>query len=388
MLGKVLRDAGLPGAPRVSPFGPVVQVAASQPAHQVRAPQPSEEATGAARWMIHAGSFRRGGGAFRPVGPAADRGFGRQQHEPVDAKRRRPERLARRQVFGDLSAGRIAQAGQREMGGIFAALGIEPDPLHQPFKLGLQLVELARRRNAGNDRARAAAAERGEPLELHLEGPPRDTGQHGHYLAGEAGVDVADEAQGQVIVGRIGPARAGQAAPQGRQRQSDISGNFERRVNPGQEHAAVTRVAPVTPRGSRRRHERIRSFPASRQGPRRPFARAISSSTFGRMPATMTSTPAAEGWMPSGWVGWGAGATPSRKNGEKGAWEGSGAGRVTAGSMPRSASLAPSSRITASVPSGTDQSRRWAPPEAVSPARPALVTEAAMPLAASARASF
>ena len=56
--------------------------------------------------------------------------------------------------------------------------------------------------------------------------------------------------------------------------------------------------------------------------------------------------------------------------------------------MPRRASLAPSSTITASVPSGTDQSRRPRPPEAVSPDTPALAISAAMPLALSARASL
>src|SRR4051794_12299735 len=42
------------------------------------------------------------------------------------------------------------------------------------------------------------------------------------------------------------------------------------------------------------------------------------------------------------------------------------------GSMPRSASLAPSSTMTASVPSGTDQSSRSSPPDVVSPDTPAL----------------
>src|SRR5256886_8882783 len=50
-------------------------------------------------------------------------------------------------------------------------------------------------------------------------------------------------------------------------------------------------------------------------------------------------------------------------------------------------SLAPSSTMTASVPSGTDQSRRASPPEAVSPDTPALMTSTARPLALSARSS-
>src|SRR5664279_1463421 len=54
--------------------------------------------------------------------------------------------------------------------------------------------------------------------------------------------------------------------------------------------------------------------------------------------------------------------------------------RVTAGSMPRRASLAPSSRMTASVPSGTDQSSRSRPPELVSPDTPALIMSTSIPL--------
>src|SRR5215471_7668237 len=56
------------------------------------------------------------------------------------------------------------------------------------------------------------------------------------------------------------------------------------------------------------------------------------------------------------------------------------AARVTAGSIPRSASLAPSSTMTASVPSGTDQSSRSRPPEEVSPDTPALVISTSNPL--------
>src|SRR5665647_1338994 len=56
------------------------------------------------------------------------------------------------------------------------------------------------------------------------------------------------------------------------------------------------------------------------------------------------------------------------------------AARVTAGSMPRRASLAPSSTMTASVPSGTDQSSRSRPPELVSPETPALIISTAIPL--------
>src|SRR3954453_19902216 len=57
------------------------------------------------------------------------------------------------------------------------------------------------------------------------------------------------------------------------------------------------------------------------------------------------------------------------------------AARVIAGSMPRKASLAPSSTSTARVPSGTDHSSRSRPPELVSPDTPALMMSTAIPLA-------
>src|ERR1700716_2814468 len=66
----------------------------------------------------------------------------------------------------------------------------------------------------------------------------------------------------------------------------------------------------------------------------------------------------------------------------------SSAWRVTLGSIPRSVSLAPSSTMAASVPSGTDQSRRASPPDAVSPETPALVISTAMPLPLSAFSSL
>src|SRR5262245_27018717 len=65
----------------------------------------------------------------------------------------------------------------------------------------------------------------------------------------------------------------------------------------------------------------------------------------------------------------------------------SSAARGISGSVPRSASLAPSSTITASVPSGTDQSRRASPPEAVSPDTPALAISTAWPFAFNAASS-
>src|SRR5277367_3241373 len=64
------------------------------------------------------------------------------------------------------------------------------------------------------------------------------------------------------------------------------------------------------------------------------------------------------------------------------------AARVTAGSVPRRASLAPSSTITASVPAGIDQSSRSRPPELVSPDTPALIMSTSIPLSFNAFCNF
>src|SRR5262249_48816359 len=60
----------------------------------------------------------------------------------------------------------------------------------------------------------------------------------------------------------------------------------------------------------------------------------------------------------------------------------------TAGAMPIRMSLAPRSTITASVPSGRDQSGRGSPRDAVPPGTPALTTSASRPASLSARSSF
>ena len=91
---------------------------------------------------------------------------------------------------------------------------------------------------------------------------------------GDFVVDVADEAQCQVIVLRIDPARTRQSAAQRRQRLPDIGRNFDT--------------------GEETRHGETFNY-----DPRAARARAINSSTRGRIRATIASTPAAFGCRPS-----------------------------------------------------------------------------------------
>src|SRR5262249_60545558 len=93
--------------------------------------------------------------------------------------------------------------------------------------LGLQLDQRRDGGGGGDYRARPAAAERREALETELETPPVDLVEERSDLVREHVVDVADEAQREMIVLRIDPARARQASAQHRQRERDIPGNFE-----------------------------------------------------------------------------------------------------------------------------------------------------------------
>ncbi len=219
------------------------------------------------------------------VRPAADRGARGKQHKARDLERRGAEKPARRQIFRHVAAGGFAQARERDVRGVFAPLRLKPDALHQPLLLGLHVEQRLRRRDIRHHRARLAAAERGQALHVQIEGAALDTAQQrGDLMRGHV-VDVADEAQRQVIVLRIDPARARQAAAQRGERLSDVGRNF----HTGEE----TRHWSHFLNGARSGITRFR------YDPRAARTRATSASTCGSIRATITSTPAALGCRPS-----------------------------------------------------------------------------------------
>src|SRR5215831_12880606 len=171
-----------------------------------------------------------------------------------------------------------------------AAFRLEPDALHQPLVFGLHIKQGSRRRNACDHRARLAAAERGKPLQMQLKWHTFDAAKHGPDFMGDIVVDVADKPQRQMVVFRVDPARARQAAPQGGKALSDIGRDFYS--------------------GEETRHDETFIH-----DPRAARALAINSSTRGRIRATIASTPAVFGCRPSPWFNLGSAATPSRKNG-------------------------------------------------------------------------
>src|SRR5690242_19894641 len=114
--------------------------------------------------------------------------------------------------------------------------------------------------------------------------------KHGSNLLGDVVINIADEAQSQVVIFRVDPTRPRQTTAQCRRGLSDIGGNFDT--------------------GEQTWHRATSSYE-----PRAVRAREINSSTRGRIRATITSTPAALGCRPSPWFNFASVATPSRKNG-------------------------------------------------------------------------
>src|SRR6476659_4714630 len=119
------------------------------------------------------------------------------------------------------------QPRQRHMRREFAALGIEPEPLHQPFEFGLQLAQRPARLDRRDHRPRFLAAKALQALHLDLERLAVDPKQHrGDFIRRHA-VDIADEAQGDVIIFGIDPACAGKAATQIGKALADLGRNFQ-----------------------------------------------------------------------------------------------------------------------------------------------------------------
>jgi hypothetical protein len=118
---------------------------------------------------------------------------------------------ARRQIFGDLMARSVAQPRQRHMRRVFAPLRLKPHSSQQPLLLGLQLHQLRHRLDGRDQRARLAAAERQKPVKLKFEGVALQPIEQASDFARQRIVDIADEAQRDVIIFRIDPARPGQA---------------------------------------------------------------------------------------------------------------------------------------------------------------------------------
>src|SRR5215469_594086 len=97
---------------------------------------------------------------------------------------------------------------------IFASFRLKPETLQEPVLFGLQIHERSSRRNCG---PRLAAPERGQPVETQVKALAMNASEYACDLAGQRVIDVADETQREMIIFRIDPARARQAAPHHRE---------------------------------------------------------------------------------------------------------------------------------------------------------------------------
>src|SRR3954447_10399944 len=201
--------------------------------------------------------------------------------------------------------GGIAQPRQRDMRRELAPFRLEPNVAQQPLMFSLQLHKRGRGSDQRDDHARPVAAESRQRIELDLESLAPDLAEDEGGLPRDGFVHIADEAQSDVIIFGIDPARARQAAARAGNRASYVGGDFQG----GEE----TRHGKLT----NHLREGCTELPPDAMRQERAFsrARATSSSTFGRMRATIASTPCALGCIPSRWFSVASATTPSRKNG-------------------------------------------------------------------------
>src|SRR4051812_10909475 len=249
--------------------------------------------------------FKKGIIRLHHVRPAAYGVARRKKHETLRLEQRRAEMPARGEILGDLMTGGIAQARQRDMRREFASLRLEPDAPHQPLMFGLQFHKRRRGSDQRDNGARPVSAESRQGIELDLESLAPDLAEDEGRLARDGFIHVADEAQRHMIIFGIDPACPRQAPTRAGNHASYVGGDFQggEKTRHGKLTNHLGKECTELPPGAMRQE---RDF--SR-------ARVSSSSTFGRIRATITSTPCALGWIPSRWFSLASVTTPSRKNG-------------------------------------------------------------------------
>jgi hypothetical protein len=159
---------------------------------------------------------------FHQIGPTALGSARRQQHEAAYLERGRPEAPASRQEAGNLRLARIAQSRQRDMRSKLATLRFQTEPLDDAFMFGLQFHQGWRRRDSCVKRMRLARPECPKPFQRQVETGPVYSCKSIGDLVRRVVVDVPDETQRDVVIRRIDPARAPQAAAEQGKRKADL----------------------------------------------------------------------------------------------------------------------------------------------------------------------
>ena len=131
-----------------------------------------------------------------------------------------------------LISGRVVQPRERHMRDEPAALRLQTEPLHRLLDLALQQVRAAgcARRRPRATFARPALVNVPTPASVNANFLPRRVASAWSMSSARCGVDLADEAQRQVIVLVRHPARAGDAAAAERSRA--VSRNSQGRSSP------------------------------------------------------------------------------------------------------------------------------------------------------------
>jgi hypothetical protein len=80
------------------------------------------------------------------------------------------------------------------MGPVFA-FGLKPDPLHDPFVVGLKLDQVCGRRDRRHNDARLVAPKRVKAINPKIERRPLYPAEQAGYFLGQRVIDVANETQ-------------------------------------------------------------------------------------------------------------------------------------------------------------------------------------------------
>jgi hypothetical protein len=214
---------------------------------------------------------------------------------------------ARFEEIGDGKSRGASQSRQRDMRRELARFGGEADAAQGALVLGLQFDQRRGGLRVDDDGARPAAAKGADAVQRHPEARPGDGVERVGDIAGRRAVDIADEAQRQMIEIRLQPARARQAAAQRGKFGGERRGDFEaceqtrHRLSPWRGESPCHETLVGTHDGSSVQSRRSTFFSMA--------------STAGRMRSTMRVTPARVGCMPSPCCISLSPATPSRKKG-------------------------------------------------------------------------
>src|SRR3712207_4511432 len=118
-----------------------------------------------------------------------------------------------RNVMRDVDRGDLLQARKGDVRRELAGLRSKADLAQEALLLPLQLVQLAIAGGAGEDRPGLRAPEAVEPVDSDIDRSAlASLAENRRDILGHALVDVADEAQGDVVVLGLDPACAGKPA--------------------------------------------------------------------------------------------------------------------------------------------------------------------------------